>query len=244
MKCVLSSVVCNNGFIEVNKSQIINAILEFKDKADLILFGEAYLQGFYSLSFNFEYDVKVALSLNSSHIKQIQEQAKHCDIAVSFGFFELFENSIYSSQIFIDKNGEILNIYRRISSSWKEKYADEHYKEGKNFELFNFMDLKIATCLCGDLWFDENLYTIKKLNPDLILWPVYVDFSKESWNDVEKYMYAIRTKILESKILLSNYSIFEISDKPYLKGGATYFYKGKILKEIEAGKEDFLKVEI
>ena len=80
-------------------------MLTCSKKADIIIFGESFLQGFYGITFHVEHDSTIALSLDDPIIKDICFVAKQCNIAVSFGFIEKAEKCFYSSQITIDKNG-------------------------------------------------------------------------------------------------------------------------------------------
>ena len=89
-------------------------------------------------------------------------------LAVSFGFIEKEENIFYSSQMTIDAEGKVLDLYRRVSPGWKEGFAGERYCEGKEFHTFDFMGKKVVIGLCGDLWFDENIEAINALEPELM----------------------------------------------------------------------------
>lgn len=53
---------------------------------DIIIFGEAFLQGFYAANFDENYDKNIAISLNSNVIKDVQKACVQYNIAVSFGF--------------------------------------------------------------------------------------------------------------------------------------------------------------
>ncbi len=92
--------------------------------------------------FNCKEDQKVALSISSSIIDEISKSAKKYQIAVSFGYFELCEKIIYSSQITIDKTGSIINNYRRISSGWKEPYSGPRYKKGTSLRYL-ILEIKL-----------------------------------------------------------------------------------------------------
>ena len=229
--------------IDYNKKVIINT-LEKNSNVDIIVFGESFLQGFDSLKFNYNEDIKITVSINSNTIDEIKDACKLYNIAVSFGFFEIFENNIYSSQITIDSKGNIINIYRRVSIGWKEKYATEEYKEGKSFNVFNFMNKKLAIGLCGDLWYDKNIFSINKLNPDIVLWPVYTDFNYNEWNIKIKYEYLEQANRINAKVLLVNSYCKNKNDIDIARGGALYISNKKIVDEVLSGKEDILIVEV
>ncbi len=244
MNILLAAVGFKNNDIEFNKNQIINAIKNCPDNIDLILFGESFLQGFDALTWNFNIDKNIAISQNDKIIEEICSYANKKGVAISFGYFELCNNSIYSSQIVIDKFGEIIFNYRRISTGWKIKNAGEHYKEGERFSTFNFENKSIVIALCGDLWYDENIVKIKTLNPEVILWPVYTDFNYEQWNNSTKYEYAKQSNLLSSNVLYINSYRLDKDDFEIARGGAVLFSNGKIIDEIPAGKEGILIVHL
>lgn len=244
MNILLAGVGFKNNDIAFNKNQIIRTINDCSEDIDLILFGEAFLQGFDALTWNFEIDKNIAISQSDEIIEEIASYVKKKEVAVSFGYFELFDNSIYSSQIVIDKLGKIIFNYRRISTGWKIKSVDHHYKEGKKFSTFIFKNNTITIALCGDLWYLENIKKIKELNADIILWPVYTDFNYEQWNKFEKYQYAKQVSELKSSVLYVNSYCLDKDDFEIARGGALYFSFGKIIDEIPSGIEGSLIIHL
>ena len=172
MKCALASRGFINENVQYNKNVVINTMKKCSNDVDILIFGEAFLQGFYGVSFEIEHDEKLALIQNDLIIKEICSVAKQYKIAVSFGFIEKVDNCFYSSQITIDSNGDVIDVYRRVSPGWKEVFANEQYCEGNGFHTFSYMDRKIVVGLCGDFWFDENIKEVKQLLPDIVFWPV------------------------------------------------------------------------
>ena len=94
MKIALAALGFKNKDIEFNKNVIINTLKEYTNKADIVLFGEAFLQGFDSLSFNYKDDINMALSLDSNIICEIRKKCKKYNIGLSFGFIELYQGNI------------------------------------------------------------------------------------------------------------------------------------------------------
>ena len=163
MKIALASQPTLDDSIALNVNRIEKALASLRKKVDLVAFGESYLQGFNSLKWNFERDRTVAVSVDSQPIKMLRYTAKKYSVAVSFGYYELCGEAIYSSYMFIGKNGEIVNNFRRVSKGWKEyDITDEHYKVGDGFKTFTYMGKRIALAVCGDLWYEENIEQINK----------------------------------------------------------------------------------
>lgn len=244
LKCALAAMGFINKDIWYNKKVIIDTMIKCADTADLVLFGEAFLQGFYGAAFEVEHDKKIAVSRDDFIIKEICAAAKKYKIAVSFGFIEKEENCFYSSQMTIASDGTLINLYRRVSPGWKEAFANEQYREGDGFHTFSYMDRKIAIGLCGDFWFDTNIEKVKQLRPDLVFWPVYTDFNDDEWNTSMKYEYAVQAGKIGGKVLYVNSVCKDREAAEIAKGGAALFLDGKISQEIPAGKEELLLVEV
>ncbi len=164
--------------------------------------------------------------------------------AVSLGFLEKCGEKLYSSQITIDADGKVLDLYRRASPGWKESFADGHYAKGDSFHTFLFHGNMIAIGLCGDLWYEENLAAIEKLSADVIFWRVYTDFNHDVWNTEEKYVYAKQvSKIAPYVLYVSSVCIDKAGDE-IARGGAVLFSGSNVISEIPAGKEDVLLADI
>ncbi|MDD7732418.1 MAG: carbon-nitrogen hydrolase family protein [Firmicutes bacterium] len=237
------------GFInedpDFNKGVILETLDDYRDRADMVLFGEAFLQGFYGPTFDLGHDLKMALALDHPVFEEIARKARETSIAVSFGFIEREGETIYSSQVTIDSQGKLVDVFRRVSSGWKVKGAGESYREGEGFHSFLLEGRKMAVGLCGDLWFDENIRQIKDLRLDLLLWPVYTDFPFKEWNSSIKYDYAAQANRACSRTLLVNsFCLDKRNEEEIAKGGAALFLQGKIGKDLPAGEEGVLFVEI
>ena len=223
MKCALAAMGFIDGDIQYNKSVIIDTMKNYSDTADIVIFGEAFLQGFYCADFNVEHDEKIAVSRSDSIITEICSAAEKYKLAVSFGFIEKEGDLFYSSQLTVDQAGKVIDLYRRVSPGWKESFADEHYREGEEFHSFLFLDRKVVVGLCGDLWFDTNIDRINKLHPDIVFWPVYTDFNEHEWNTSEKLEYAAQAGRIKSKVLYVNSLCKDREADDIARGGAALF---------------------
>lgn len=244
LKCLLAAVGFSNSDIEQNKNKIIELIKQYSSSADILILGEAFLQGFYSLCFDYEKDQHIAIESDSAIIQEIADAARKNQVAVSFGFIEKEGNQIYSSQVTISADGEVIDVYRRVSPGWKEAFADEHYMEGTEFHLFEYKGKQIAIGTCGDFWFEENIESVKALHPDVVFWPVYTDFHYHFWNTSEKYAYARQVSGISPYVLYVNSVCLDKDEPEIAKGGAACFSEGMILSEVPAGREQLLLVEV
>ena len=237
MKIGLVSYEFNNGEIEYNIKKIEKAIISANGKADLLCFGETFLQGFDSLSWNYEIDKNIAITKDSFIMDKLKNLSEKYNIDLGIGYIEREREQIFSSFVVIEK-GKIIHNYRRITKNWKEySITDEHYCEGKISETFIYKNTEFKIALCGDMWICPEKF---KTN-GILLWPVYCNFTKEEWENTEQYDYAKQSKLASDNVLLVN-SITK--DEPISVGGAYYFKNGKIEKSLELDKEDILFVEI
>ena len=244
MICALAPMGFINGDIPHNKNVIIRTLSEYSGKADIILFGEAFLQGFYAATFDPVHDEQIAVSLQDPTMEEIRSAARQYAAAVSFGFIEKADDLFFSSQITIGADGGIIDLYRRVSPGWKEAFANDRYREGDAFHSFSFMGKKIVTALCGDLWFDENTIAVRQLAPDVVFWPVYTDFNFEEWNTSMKHEYAEQAAKACKTVLYVNSFCKDKEDDEIARGGAALFQDGHILQEIPAGSEGILLVDL
>ena len=241
MKISLLSYEFINNCIRTNSATMIHALQKAnEERVDLIVFGESFIQGFDSLQWNFEKDQNIAFFLSSYEIRCIRAMCRRYHVACAFGYFERNEQNIFSSYLFIGKDGGIISNYRRRSLGWKEiSLCDEHYDEGTAFEVFEYEGLRFTCALCGDLWDDKLLDEMKRLEADVILWPVYVNFTAEQW-EMEREAYQKRAAVLKPYVLLVN----SYTKEPLSMGGSFVHKDGHILMEGKRGIPDKITIEI
>jgi len=157
MNIGLASVKFINNDIDFNLNNCIGFTKKAKEQnVDLVVFGEAYLQGFESLVWKPEIDLAVGISRQSELMDILRNCCKEENIAIGIGYIECEKNKIYSSYLVIDKNGNDMANYRRISSGWKIENVDiKTYKEGTEFSIFEFVGYKMTVGLCGDFWTND-----------------------------------------------------------------------------------------
>lgn len=244
MRIALASAPVKTGNIAFNISAMRDAMQAACGKVDVIVFGESVLQGFGSLCWDYEMDRHMAVSLTDAPIQEMCEAAREYGLAVSFGFIERDGDVLYSSQIFIGVDGGIVTVFRRISVGWKEyTRTDGHYREGERFERFEYRGKSFAIGLCGDLWTDGRPEEMCALNADIVLWPVWCDYSAEEWNATVKHEYAEQAYLCGSCVLLVNPFCADENAVDCAKGAGVHFKNGEIIAEHPSGATGLLYVE-
>ena len=230
MRIGLSAYKFINNDIKFNINQIEKAIEQSKN-VDMLCFGETFLQGFDAFNWNYQHDKEKAITKDSDIMKQLEQLSFDNNVDLAFGYLEKADDSLYSSYAIII-NGKLTYNYRRISLGWKEvSLTDYHYKEGNEVVNFNYKGHNIVLALCGDMW----EYPEKFKSNDLLLWPVYVNFTLDEWKEYEQE-YAEQALVACNNTLMIN----SLSDEPKSYGGAFYFKDGKVHNKTSYDKEDIL----
>lgn len=245
MKIALSSAPVINRNMEYNLQAMCNVIATAAGSADAIVFGEAALQGFDSLCWTYEKDRLLAISIADEPVQRMCNAAKSHHVAVSFGFIEKTDTALYSSQLFIGAGGNVVHMFRRVSPGWKCHWrTDEHYLEGDRFSSFSYGGKRFAIGLCGDLWTEGRPEEMLALHADVVLWPVWCDYSPAQWNEKLKYEYAAQAALCGRQVLLVNPFCADPGAVDVASGGAAFFCDGAIAAELPAGISDTLFIDL
>ncbi len=222
-----------NNDIDFNINQIEKAIKQSKD-VDMLCFGETFLQGFDAFNWNYEHDKEIAIAKDSVIMKKLQKLSIANNVDLAFGYLEKEKDALYSSYAIII-NGKLTYNYRRISLGWKEaSLTDYHYKEGNEVVSFNYKGYNVVVALCGDMWECPKKFK----SSDLLVWPVYVNFTLNEWKEYEQD-YAKQALLACNNTLMIN----SLSDEPKSYGGSFYFKNGQIYAKTLYDIEEILIVK-
>ena len=236
MRIGLVSYRCENRNVEFNIGQIERAMKQSAGKADLLCFGESFLQGFESLCWDYEKDKLVAIEQSSETMSRLRDLTVRYGIALIAGYVEKAGGKLYSSCVAIS-DGRIVRNYRRISKGWKDRSrTDEHYCEGDETGAFRLRGKDITIALCGDLWDHPERFR----TGDLLVWPVYVNFTPDEWNGGLIDEYAAQAALAARDTLMIN----PIDDDPVNHGGSFHFRNGRTAGRLPFDREEILIAEI
>lgn len=239
MKIALASAKFINRDVAFNLAQIEKYMREAKTAgAELVCFGESFLQGFACLDCEFETDKHMAVSMSSPEILKLCKLTEEIEIDVLFGFIEREGDILYSSCAILGR-GKLLHLYRRISEGWKEYWrTDNHYREGDAVELFMYHGRKCLIALCGDLWVYPERFC---QGEDVLLWPLYINYSIEEWQNSAMMEYAEQAAKACSNVLMIN-SVADCEEPAH--GGCYHFAEGEVKDACHLGEEGILVVEV
>ena len=236
MRIGLVSYRCENRNLPFNMSQIELAMKRSEGKADLLCFGEAFLQGFDALSWTYETDRTIAVSLSSDTMDRLRSWTVRYGISLITGYIERDRDRLYSSCAVLS-DGEIVHNYRRISKGWKEyTKTDAHYCEGTEIRPFRLHGKDMLIALCGDLWDAPGRFRTEHL----LIWPVYVNYTPEEWNGGRLDEYAAQAALAADDVLMIN----PLDRNPVNHGGSFRFRHGRTAAALPLDREGILTVDV
>ncbi|NLX83850.1 MAG: carbon-nitrogen hydrolase family protein [Clostridiales bacterium] len=244
MKIALVAANSRVNQVEENLNTLFDAAREAKKQgAGLALLGEAFLQGFEAMTFDYKTDIHKCLGQGSQAIARILAFAKAEGIALGLGYYENDHGAIYASYLLVGDEGQVLANYRRVSPGWKEPGAHADYRCGTHFLSVNVQGKELALMLCGDFWEDGLLSQILEMDDraDAFLWPVHCDYDIAFWEASEEAEYRRRSELLAAPVLMiNNYTAVP----GCAKGGLYHWHLGGTLAKADMGREAMLIVEI
>lgn len=234
----MNVILCASKFINKDIEHNANKVIEFlmmnsNKEIDFLFFGESFLNGFESLTWDYNQD-KTMKEDTKKYLKLLSEKCKIYKCGLGIGYFEFDQGKIYSSYIVFDSNGNQLVNYRRISIGWRYHRVDSNiYCEGTSIESFEYKGKKFGIGLCGDVWTNPLYDYFIENDYDIFIWPVYVNYNKLRWVEDERSDYFNKSKPLGKHVLYIN----SVSNEPSY-GGAYIMSHGKIVEETELGNEE------
>lgn len=232
----LASCRCENGNAAFNLSQIERMAHLAAGKADLLCFGEAFLQGFDALCWDYETDRETAVSLDSGIMGRLMALSRASGVGILTGYIERAGEALYSSCAVMDGRRLVHN-YRRVSRGWKDYWrTDEHYREGRATGTFAFRGTDFMPALCGDLWDCPERFETDAA----VIWPVYVNYTVDEWEQEGVADYARQAARVSRRVLMVN----PIDRDPENHGGAFFFRDGGAVQRLPFDREGILYVEV
>lgn len=89
-----------------------------------------------------------------------------------------------------------MDLFRRVSPSWKEPITGFLYREGQGLHTLTYADQVLGVAICGDVWHDHFLEELKRIKMNAFLWPLYVDFSVE-----ERYLRKCFAQLMAGRVI-------------------------------------------
>jgi predicted amidohydrolase len=177
---------------QLNLNRALATIETCKEKGvDYVLFPELFLTGFFIQS-----QVKeLAEPVDGESIHRIRQKAKETGVGVIIGFAEADQDRFYSSAAFIERDGAILGVYRKVHLFDQEQ---EFFTPGEEFPIFKTALGKMAVMMTFDVEFPEmaRIYAVNGAELILVLNAHHVPYEPHQ----ELFL---RTRALENQLFIA-----------------------------------------
>jgi len=188
---------------EVNKKKITGILHQNKTKIDLLIFPEMTLTGFSMKS------KQLCEGIDGDSFNYFKDLAKSIQINIITGIIFSEDNKIFNSSVFINKNGEVKSIYKKIHP-FTFSTEDKNYSAGEKIEIAECENWKIGLSVCYDLRFPELYRFYAKRRVELLTvianWPV---------DRIEHWRYLLKARAIENQCYVAG--VNRIGDTGNLK---------------------------
>jgi len=166
-----------------------------KNGADLLLLPELFEGLYFCQIENYDFFSKAEEVKDSKTLKHFQEMAKEYKIVLPISFFEKSGNCYFNSLVVIDKDGSIVDLYRKSHIPTGECYEEKFYftPGDTGFKVFKTKAGTIGVGICWDQWFPETARILALKGAEILLFPTAIGSepvlpkdSKSHWQNVMK----------------------------------------------------------
>ena len=152
MNVAISQLNYTVGDFDTNYKKIKNEIIKYKDKADIIVFSELCLSGYYPFDLLLRDDFKIA---QDKVIENLILDSKSMNITIIIGAFTSNTKKgkkLYNSALVIS-NGNIIFQYNKHLLPVYNIYDEaRHFERGQSSPVFELNGKKYGLLICEDIW--------------------------------------------------------------------------------------------
>lgn len=166
-----------------------------KNGVDLLLLPELFEGLYFCQIENYDFFSKAEEVKDSKTLKHFQKMAKEYKIVLPISFFEKSGNCYFNSLVMIDKDGTIVDLYRKSHIPTGECYEEKFYftPGDTGFKVFKTKAGNIGVGICWDQWFPETARILALKGAEILLFPTAIGSepvlpkdSKSHWQNVMK----------------------------------------------------------
>ena len=166
-----------------------------KNGVDLLLLPELFEGLYFCQIENYDFFSKAEEVKDSKTLRHFQEMAKEYKIVLPISFFEKSGNCYFNSLVMIDKDGSIVDLYRKSHIPTGECYEEKFYftPGDTGFKVFKTKAGTIGIGICWDQWFPETARILALKGAEILLFPTAIGSepvlpkdSKSHWQNVMK----------------------------------------------------------
>ena len=132
-----------------------------RPEADLVLFPELFMSGYTTTGIE-----ELAVDPEGPEVGRVARAAKDNSTAVLFGAPERFGGGYANSAIYVDRNGTVAGVYRKVFLFGTEREA---YVPGDELLVVDLYGSKAGLMICFDVEFPEVARALAQAGADLLL---------------------------------------------------------------------------
>lgn len=187
MQVALRQIETERGDLDGNFSRALLALETAREKgADLAVTPESVIHGYAEANSTDDQARlrEVAEPIDGPRIREVSETCARLKLHCVFGFAELGDDQkIYNSAAFIDDQGELRYVYRKVHCRPAESIEHEGlFTAGSEFHVtpINVGDhtFKLGTMICFDREIPETTRCLRALGAELVLCPLAADTNR------------------------------------------------------------------
>ena len=166
-----------------------------KNGVDLLLLTELFEGLYFCQIETYDFFSMAEEANDSKTLKHFQKMAKEYKIVLPISFFEKSGNCYFNSLAVIDKDGTIVDLYRKSHIPTGECYEEKFYftPGDTGFKVFKTKAGNIGVGICWDQWFPETARILALKGAEILLFPTAIGSepvlpkdSKSLWQNVMK----------------------------------------------------------
>jgi predicted amidohydrolase len=135
-----------SGGCERNLARVVETVRSHQE-VDLAIFPELFLSGYVLDALD-----EVAILPTSAEIEAVREAAAAVSTAVVLGFAEAFDGSVANSVACVDRDGELVAVYRKVHLFGREREA---FVSGSEAVVAELCGIPVGIMICFDVEFPE-----------------------------------------------------------------------------------------
>jgi predicted amidohydrolase len=135
--------------------------MEERPEADLVLFPELFMSGYTTTGIE-----ELAVDPEGPEVGRVARAAKDNSTAVLFGAPERIGGGYANSAIYVDRNGSVAGVYRKVFLFGTEREA---YVPGEELLVVDLCGSKAGLMICFDVEFPEVARALAQAGADLLL---------------------------------------------------------------------------
>lgn len=244
--CQLESKVGEEGYDPRpdNLDRAMAAIAEATDKgAQLLVFGEIFLNGYESQEFTPDY--AVAEDADDPFVKPLVNEAKKRDITILMGATThkgVFPGDVYNSVLVIGP-GELIGTYSKthvaafVFEGSRRAGEKLWWSPGQSIDVWDTPVGRIGVEICYDIWFPEVARTLTLKGAELV-----VNVSAAVCGFEEAWDHILYTRSLENTVPYLHVSVVGKQKEFELFGGSRLFSAGGLVKAEAPRNEEAVMV--